>query len=139
MLNVKASPGLLLVVLAAAAACGPVKSKSAQNPQEIRLGIWTEPTVFARQLQRHYNATIPGVNVSLVTTPGSLFNISALQSATSDVAFAQADVVYLAYRRGIQDEPYAHTNLRGIAVLGLNAAFVLVREDSAISSIGNFK
>jgi hypothetical protein len=55
------------------------------------------------------------------------------------LGLAQSDVVYLAYRRGIERNLYPHKNLRAIAVLWVNTFHVLVRRDSPFRSIEDLK
>ncbi len=61
--------------------------------------------------------------------------VSAVDSGEGQLGLAQSDVVYLAYRRGIERNLYPHKNLRAIAVLWVNTLHVLVRRDSPFQSI----
>jgi TRAP transporter TAXI family solute receptor len=58
-----------------------------------------------------------------------------LEAGRGDIGIAQADAVYLSYRRGSATRPQPHTELRGMAVLGVNATYVLTRNDSDIRRI----
>ena len=53
--------------------------------------------------------------------------VSAVDGGKGQLGLAQSDVVYLAYRRGIEQNQYPHKNLRAIAVLWVNTFYVLVR------------
>ena len=53
--------------------------------------------------------------------------VSAVDGGKGQLGLAQSDVVYLAYRRGIERNQYPHKNLRAISVLWVNTFFVLVR------------
>ena len=85
------------------------------------------------------DAAVLSVRVSLEPSPGSISLVSALQSGEGDVGIAQADVVYLAYRRGVEESQYPHTNLRGISVLWFNTVQILVRNDSALGRIEDLR
>ena len=65
--------------------------------------------------------------------------MSAVDGGQGQLGLAQSDVVYLAYRRGIERNLYPHKNLRAIAVLWVNNLYVLVRRDSPFRSIKDLK
>jgi TRAP transporter TAXI family solute receptor len=65
--------------------------------------------------------------------------VSAVDGGQGQLGLAQSDVVYLAYRRGIERNLYPHKNLRAIAVLWVNTFYVLVRRDSPFRSIEDLK
>ena len=112
---------------------------TAPSVREVHFLVWTNPAPFIRNVIRHFNATVPGVNVLVQTTAGSVFVVSALQRDAGDLGFAQADVVYNAYRRGFEDEPFPHTNLAGIAVLWVNTVFVVVPQGSSLQSVADLR
>src|SRR6188472_3460609 len=66
-----------------------------------------------------YTARLPGVTARF-EPGGSGPNLDALEQGRVQIAFAQADVAYAAYRRGTDPTPQPHTSLRGIAVLWMN-------------------
>ena len=61
---------------------------------------------------------MPDVTIVPEATAGSLYIVSALNGETREFGFAQADVVYLAYRKGISPAIGPHTNLRAISIAG---------------------
>ena len=65
--------------------------------------------------------------------------VSAVDGGQGQLGLAQSDVVYIAYRRGIEKNLYPHKNLRAIAVLWVNTLYVLVRRDSPFRSIESLK
>ncbi len=65
--------------------------------------------------------------------------VSAIDKGQGQLGLAQSDVVYIAYRRGIESNLYPHKNLRAIAVLWVNTFYVLVRDDSPFRSIRDLK
>jgi TRAP transporter TAXI family solute receptor len=83
--------------------------------------------------------TIPNVQIVTQQTAGSLVVVSALQDGRGDFGFSQADVVYLAYRRGIEPNTQPHTNLRAIAVRWVNSLNVIVPRASVIRRIEQLK
>jgi len=80
------------------------------------------------------------VGFELTLTGGSSgANLEALQQGQAQVAFAQADVAYAAYRRGTLADPRPHTQLRGIAVLWLNTFQLVVPRHSTITAVRHLK
>jgi len=90
-------------------------------------------------LAQIYTATIPGVNASAQSTVASVFNVQAIQQGKADVAFTQGDVATLAYEKGTEADPTPHANLRGMAVLYVNTVQIVVRRDSDIRSVADFR
>src|SRR4029450_12486825 len=90
-------------------------------------------------LIKRLNGALPQTHIGLQTTAGGVVVRSAVDSGQGQLGLAQSDVVYLAYRRGIEDNKYPHKNLRAIAVLWVNNFYVLVRRDSPIRTIRDLK
>ncbi len=90
-------------------------------------------------LAQIYSTTIPGVNASAQSTVASVFNVQAIQQGKADVAFTQGDVATLAYEKGTEADPTPHTNVRGMAVLYVNTVQIVVRRDSDIQSVADFR
>jgi len=86
-----------------------------------------------------YQQLLAGTRLSLDAVPGSVLVVSALQQGTSDIGFAQADVVYTAYRAGLPENSTPHTKLRGIAVWRSVNTFVVVRRDSPFRTVSDLK
>jgi TRAP transporter TAXI family solute receptor len=104
----------------------------------LRYLTWTSTGPFSTDLVARFNA-IPHVQVVTQQTAGSLVVVSALQDGRGDFGFSQADVVYVAYRRGIEPNMQPHTNLRAIAVRWVNSLNVVVPRGSAITRIEQLK
>ncbi len=130
-----------LVAFALSALASPLACRVPSTPpqQELQFLAWTNPSPFLHDLVGYYNAHIAAVRVALRTTAGSVFVVSALDKGHGDMGLAQADVVYTAYRRGIGDDDWAHTNLRGIAVLWVNTVFIVVPGNSDLQSVADLR
>ena len=94
---------------------------------------------FTNDLIQRFNRALPQTHVGLQPTSGGVVVVSAVDSGEGQLGLAQSDVVYLAYRRGIEKNQYPHKNLRAIAVLWVNTFYVLVRKDSRFRSIDDLK
>ena len=119
-----------------AAAC--TSEAAAPRPQQLTLwsGIAAE---FTNDLISRFNGALPHTRVGLQSTEGGVVVVSAVDGGRGELGLAQSDVVYLAYRRGIERNQYPHKNLRAIAVLWVNTFYVLVRHDSPFRSIEDLK
>ena len=119
-----------------AAACS--SGSAASQPQQLTLWSGTAAE-FTNDLIQRFNTALPQTHIDLRTTSGGVVAVSAVDSGQGHLGLAQSDVVYLAYRRGIEDKRYPHKNLRAIAVLWVNNLYVLVRADSPYRSIRDLK
>lgn len=86
-----------------------------------------------------YNARLPGVRAAAQITVASVFNVEAIEQHKADLAFVQGDVAYFAYKRGTESTPRPHTSLRGVAVLFQNVVQIVVRHDSDIQRVTDFR
>ena len=109
---------------------------TAAQPLTLWSGIATE---FTNDLIQRFNGALPQTHIGLQATSGGVVVVSAVDSGQGQLGLAQSDVVYLAYRRGIERNLYPHKNLRAIAVLWVNNLYVLVRRDSPFRSISDLK
>jgi TRAP transporter TAXI family solute receptor len=127
---------LLLLSTCAAAACST--SSAAAPPQELTL--WSGIAAsFTNDLIQRFNKALPQTHIRLQSTSGGVVAVSAVDEGKGQLGLAQSDVVYLAYRRGIEHNLYPHKNLRAIAVLWVNNIYVVVRRDSPYHSIRDLK
>ena len=97
--------------------CGPTPAPP--PPVSLTLATGGQGGAFyqlGRALSRLYSERLPGVTARF-EPGGSGPNVDALEQGRVQIAFAQADVAYAAYRRGTGPTPQPHTSLRGIAVL----------------------
>ncbi len=125
-----------LLVSLCAAAC----STGAAAPPSQQLLLWSgiAPT-FTNDLIARLNGALPQTHISLQPTSGGVVVVSAVDGGQGQLGLAQSDVVYLAYRHGIERNLYPHKNLRAIAVLWVNTFYVLVRDDSPFREIKDLK
>jgi uncharacterized protein len=130
----RAAAALLVSLCATACSSG----SAASHPQQLTLWSGTAAE-FTNDLIQRFNSALPRAHLDLHTTSGGTVVVSAVDRGEGHLGLAQADVVYLAYRRGIEDNLYPHKNLRAIAVLWVNNLYVLVRSESPFRSIKDLK
>lgn len=92
----------------------------------------------AVDLAKFYSKNLPGITAQL-EVGGSGANVQAVQDGRAQLAFAQADIAYIAYRRGTDADRRPYANLRGIAVLWPNTVQVAVPKNSAIRTIDDLR
>ena len=125
-----------LLVSLCAAAC----TSGSAAPRSQRLMLWSGIAAeFTNDLIRRLNGSLPQTHIDLQTTSGGVVVVSAVDDGRGQLGLAQSDVVYIAYRRGIEHNLYPHKNLRAIAVLWVNTFYVLVQRDSPFHSISDLK
>ena len=126
-----------LLVSLCAAACS--SGSAASQPEQLTLWSGTAAE-FTSDLIQRFNNALPQTHINLQTTSGGVVVVSAVDGGKGHLGLAQADVVYQAYRRGIdRRNMYPHKNLRAIAVLWVNNLYVVVRTDSPFQSIEDLK
>lgn len=126
----------LCVAVCSGAACS--SGAAARQPQQLTL--WSGIAAgFTNDLIKRFNTALPDTHIGLQPTSGGVVVVSAVDGGQGQLGLAQSDVVYLAYRRGIERNQYPHKNLRAIAVLWVNTFYVLVRRDSHFRSIDDLK
>lgn len=128
----------LMVTAAITAACARQPPANRSGPLEITFSLGTNAE-FVAALLEHYEKAVPQVHVTIKPTYGAYVIASDLQDGRGQMGIAQADAVYLSYRRGTQINPSPHTSLRGIAVLGINPLYAFSRRDSDLRTIRDLK
>ena len=129
-------PGMAVLVSLCTAAC----SSGAAATQSQQLTLWSGIAAgFTNDLIKRFNGALPQTHIELQTAAGGVVVVSAVDGGKGQLGLAQSDVVYLAYRRGIERNLYPHKNLRAIAVLWVNNLYVLVRSNSSYRSIKDLK
>jgi TRAP transporter TAXI family solute receptor len=126
----------VVILSLSAAAC----STGAAAPHTQQLTFWSGIAAsFTTDLIQRFNRALPQTHINMQTTSGGVVVVSAVDSGKGELGLAQSDVVYRAYRRGIERNLYPHKNLRAIAVLWVNNLYVLVRANSSYQSITDLK
>jgi len=120
--------------------CASACTSGSAAPRVQQLTLWSGIAAgFTNDLIKRFNSALPQTHIDLQTTAGGVVVVSAIDSGQGQLGLAQSDVVYIAYRRGIERNQYPHKNLRAIAVLWVNTFYVLVRDDSPFRSIEDLK
>jgi TRAP transporter TAXI family solute receptor len=135
------SNGIARAIAAAALAAMSACRSPAEVPPPQRVKLLSRVVVsdLSQALVDRYNRSIPGIVSSLVTIPGSEFVVNALQDGDAELGFAQADVVYTAYRSGTSEHRTPYQSLRAIAVAQRATVFAVVRESSPIRRFTDLK
>jgi TRAP transporter TAXI family solute receptor len=128
----------LAAVLMVAGASGCARPEPPRPPRVLTITM--HPDQGARiggMLQERLRAALPGWDVEIREELRQLEMMAALQGATADVAFAYADLAYLAHVGSFEGRPF--DRLRAIATLNMSPVYVLVRGDSDIDDIDELR
>lgn len=108
------------------------RSDSSPPTELVRVLIPSPSPRSMAHYESYAELVAPQIRISPQPTDGSVVVVNELQAGRGEIGVAQADVVYSAYRKGIGNNRTPHTNLRAIAVLGVNNFYVFVHRDSDI-------
>ena len=105
----------------------------------IRLVRDTYVSNIGEPLVQEYARSMPGVEVRLVNSAGSVGAVEAIQRGDADLGFSFADVAYIANRH-LQENPRPSLReVRGIASLQVAPVHVLVRRGVEIRHVGSLR
>jgi TRAP transporter TAXI family solute receptor len=90
-------------------------------------------------LAREYERALPGLQVEVDQTDGSVSHVEAIQKGEADIGLTYADVAYLAYVGRLERRREPFVRLRGIAMLQLSRVHVVVRGDSGIHRLEDLR
>ena len=84
--------------------------------------------------------SLPGVKFQVTTEGGSsITSLNDLRHGTIDLSMPMADVAYLAYSGQLREMGGAFDQLRGLAVLNLNAVHLIAGGHTRVRNIGHLK
>ncbi|MGE3273635.1 MAG: TAXI family TRAP transporter solute-binding subunit [Vicinamibacterales bacterium] len=131
--------GVLLSLAAGAGACSAPPAHEAERSLAIATGgpggaFYPLGVALAGM----YEARLPGLRTT-VDSGGSTRNVRALEAGDAQLAFTQADVAYVAYRRGTDGDRHPYQQLRGIAVLWMNTVQIAVPATSDIRDVADLR
>jgi len=87
------------------------------------------------------NANLKDIRANAISTGGSLFNVIAIQTGNLQMALAQNDTSYYAFKGTVIEKVIGKPTdrLRGIAVLYKQPIHILVRNGTGISSVADMR
>jgi TRAP transporter TAXI family solute receptor len=88
-------------------------------------------------LEHALQAAIPEMDIEILERIREVDIVTALHDGEGDVAFARADLSYLAYIGQLDQRPL--DRLRGVATLNTSPLYVLVRNDSSIRNFDDLR
>ena len=88
-------------------------------------------------MRRALQRALPGMEIEIREELRQLSVLTALQEGQLDVAFAYADIAYMAYVGQLDRRLF--DRLRGIATLNMSPVYILVRTDSAIHDLDDLQ
>ena len=125
---------LLAWCVTAAAGCSSAAETTSDRPVNLRISGTT-----ARDFQGMAPA-LPDVHFEVATEGGSsITSLHDLRRGTIDLSMPMADVAYLAYSGQLDEMPGRFDQLRGMAVLSLNAVHLVAGRHTNIQSLSDLK
>jgi TRAP transporter TAXI family solute receptor len=127
-----------ILMVAGAGACACASPEPLPAPRALTVTM--HPDQSARigvMLKERLERALPGWDIDIREEHRQLEVMSALQDSTADVAFAYADIAYLAHVGSFHGRPF--DRLRAIATLNMSPVYVLVRGDSDIEDIDDLQ
>ena len=132
----------LLPLLAFAVSCGQVQTAENKTPLTVRVSTGSATgnfRPFSEALAKGYAELMPDIRIQSIDTPGSVYNIEALQDGTVDIGLAQAGLAYQAYNGQLRELTRPLRDIRGVAVLNSSAVHLLVGPASTIGSVDQLR
>jgi TRAP transporter TAXI family solute receptor len=132
----------LLAIVALASACTQVPEAAPQAPVVVRLATGAPGGgfyPFGVALADTFNKTLDNVRIQHQPSGGAVANLGAIQRGEADVAFAFADVAYLAYIGRLDSAQAPFDQMRAIAVLQLTPVQLVARAGSHIESVTDLR
>jgi uncharacterized protein len=126
-----------LMAVSTGVSCQQRQATVVQTTEPIPIWAALAPD-FVTGVTDNYSRQIPDRHFerkAVVRTSEVVSNVARAKG----LGLAQSDVAYIAFRKGTDAEPYPHESLRGIAVLWVNYAVILVRRDSPIHEISDLR
>lgn len=121
------------------AACGSAPATTPPFPLTIATGGPGGAFYpIGKALASLYASRLDGVRAEILTG-GSTENVQAVEAGRAAIGFTQADVAYVAYRRGTENDRRPYSALRGMAMLWTNTVHVVVPRDSDVRSVGELR
>jgi TRAP transporter TAXI family solute receptor len=135
------SKAIAWVVAGALVAAVPACRRVDETGPSQRIKLLSRVVVAesSRALVARYNRSIPGIQSVLEIIPGSEYVVNALQDGEAELGFAQADVVYTAYRTGTAGNRTPYEDLRAIAVGQRASVFPVVREAGGVRTLAGLR
>ena len=133
-----------MLALAMVAGCGRSAPKTAVPVTQRFIGLATGETSgtyypLGAALAGLLNKDVPGLNVSVQSSPGAVANIELLASGKAELAFVQSDIAYYATNGLEMYQGKPVTNLTGLASLYAETVQLVTLEASGFKTIGALK
>jgi TRAP transporter TAXI family solute receptor len=130
----RALAGAAGALCAGAVSCGGTAETTASPPVTVRIS-GTTASAF-----QPLASSLPGIKFQVVTEGGSsITSLNDLKHGVIDFSQPTADVAYLAYSGQLEEMPGGFDQLRGMAVLSLNAVHLVAGGHTSVRTIRDLK
>ncbi len=120
------------------------RAPAPQAPTKVIISVGVgEGTLYSigTALGAIYSHQLPAMTAEVTRAPGRTFesNADAIEDGAVDLAFADSETIYVAYKKGTVAEPRPHNRIRAIAVMFPTVVHVFARRESGITSIADLR
>ena len=136
---------LLMLILFFSVGCSNVEKKSAQNEKRMQfINMVTGMTSgvyypLGSAFAELFNKKIPDVNVNVLSTGGSVANLSLLTTGKADIAIVQSDIAFYALNGIEMYKGKNIENVKAIAPLYSDVVQIIASKKSEIKNISQMK
>jgi TRAP transporter TAXI family solute receptor len=123
-----------------AAACAPSPPSPVRQTLTLIMGGPTSPAAeLGDALANTYRMMVPGVQIQLHPSIGSVGNVNALKKGEADIGVTFADIAYFAFAGQLEPGNRPFDRLRAIAVLTLVPVNLVVKPGSEIHEVADLR
>ena len=125
-----------MVAVSIVSACDGERQTTPTARRTVRLMASPEGTgalAVLESIARELTRRVPGVNVVMAPSSGSVANLTAVHEGRTELALTFADVAYLGFSGRLQDR-VVHDRLRALTVLKVGAMTLVARPGASIAT-----
>jgi TRAP transporter TAXI family solute receptor len=126
-------------VLSLGAATGCHSEARIAPKSVIRFAMPEASSTLTTALIDLYNKRFTDAVFSRTSAPGTVLGVDYVDEGRAELTLVPSDIAYLAFAKGTEDSPHAHSRLRGIAMLYVNAIHLMVSERMNFRSVDDLR
>jgi TRAP transporter TAXI family solute receptor len=133
------SAACMMALTVVTSACQESPASPAPKTLTLTMGGPTTPALQLGEALANARAFVPGVQIRLRPSSGTVGNVNALQAGDADIGVTFADIAYFAFVGQLEGGSRPFDRLRGIAVLTLFPVNLVVKSSSGIRDVADLR
>jgi uncharacterized protein len=105
----------------------------------VRFAMPEGSSVLTAALIDLYSKQFNDTVFSPTRAPGTVLGVDYVDDGRAEVTVVPSDIAYLAFTKGTEDSPHAHSRLRGMGMLYVNAIHLMVSERINFRSLDDLR